>query len=133
MNARRSALLGTVVVLIVVLGLAGARYFNTAHFHAFSVIATGLVTFFGILGIGPADDSGELPERRLRAAITAGLMVSYLVLVGLAAFIRESDELSDFTRTLLSSFTSVVGVVVAFYFGASAYVEARSPRAANDK
>lgn len=133
MNPRRSALLGTIVVLIVVLGLAGARYFGTAHFHAFSVIATGLVTFFGILGIGPADESGELPERRLRAAITAGLMVSYLVLVGLAAFIRESDELSDFTRTLLSSFTSVVGVVVAFYFGASAYVEARNPRAADDK
>lgn len=119
------------MVLIVALSLAGARYFGTAHFYAFAVIATGLVTFFGMLGASAGKPTGELPESRMRNAITAGIVVSYLVLVGLAAFIREASGLSDFTRTLLSSFTSVVGIVLAFYFGASAYVEAsqRSTRA----
>jgi hypothetical protein len=44
---------------------------------------------------------------------------------------RESlllRPLPPITQTLLSNFTGIVGVVIAFYFGASAYVEAHSKR-----
>ena len=69
-------------------------------------------------------------EGVLRGAIATAIVVQYLVLVGIVAFFgRGPEQLPPITQTMISSFTTIVGVVVAFYFGSSAYVEAEKSKA----
>jgi multisubunit Na+/H+ antiporter MnhC subunit len=94
---------------------------------AFCVIAAGLITFFSVLS-NSTDKGAESPSEdgALRKAIAASVVVEYLVLVGTFAFWGGAQEsLAPMTQQLITSFTTVAGVVIAFYFGASAYVEAK--------
>ena len=53
-------------------------------------------------------------------------------MVALVAFFNRASDatgnISPVTQTLLSNFTSVVGVVVAFYFGSSALMQMKGDR-----
>jgi len=65
----------------------------------------------------------------MRTAITAAIVTVYLVLVGLVAFMTKGPkELLPITETMLTSFTSIVGVVLTFYFGASAYIQVQKKK-----
>ena len=62
----------------------------------------------------------------MRFAIAGSIVIEYIVLVGIVGFFKEGpEELPIITQIILSNFTSVVGVVIAFYFGSSAYLQAR--------
>lgn len=100
---------------------------------AFCAIAAALITFFWFVSgarLDPADspfDTGAL-----RTAVAASMTVLYVILVGTFAFWEPRlDEhgkqipLADITSLLLTNFNNIVGVVIAFYFGASAYVEVK--------
>lgn len=50
----------------------------------------------------------------------------YLVLLGVVAFWHGDERVPEITQTILGSFTATVGVVIAFFFGSSAYLEARA-------
>jgi len=53
--------------------------------------------------------------------------------VGIVAyFTKDSVKLPQIAETLIGSFTAVVGVVVAFYFGSSAFIEARKKGQGSD-
>jgi len=91
---------------------------------------TGIIAFFGLYDIGLGDDkSQQNKEAALRFAIAGAIVFEYLVMVGIVAFFKEGpDELPLITQAVISNFTAIVGVVIAFYFGASAYIEATKRR-----
>jgi amino acid transporter len=95
---------------------------------AAAVVATAIVTFFGFLRLPPDTHTG-ISDGRLRFAIAASTIVTYLVFVGSAGLFQNGGELSELSRLLLTSFTTIVGVIIAFYFGSSAYVSARTTTA----
>ena len=107
------------------------KYSNSdSVFLNITVICVALVTYFGFLMFGQAR-GGEwaINKGGMRTAITASVVTVYLVLVGLVAFLTKGpDELLPITATMLTSFTSIVGVVVAFYFGSSAYVQVQEKK-----
>ncbi len=88
--------------------------------------AAGVLTFFHFYAAPPDGISDYSKEGRLRAAIAGAVIVQYLVIVGIVAyFIKGAEVLPKVTETMLTSFTTITGIVVAFYFGASAYVESK--------
>jgi hypothetical protein len=100
-------------------------------FLSLALVATAVITFFGFLWHGIGEDR-RLDDADMRTAITVSVVTVYLVLVGLVAFIPEQTpggQSPTITNTMLTSFTAIVGVVVPFYFGASAYVYIQRYRA----
>lgn len=82
------------------------------------------VTFFGILANSQTSTGFMLHNRGdTRIAITASILVVYFFMLGVNTFCNPPKEMTQITRTLMDSFTYVVGTVMIFYFGASAYVQ----------
>jgi hypothetical protein len=93
-----------------------------------AVIATAVIVFVGLLAV-TQEKSGrwELTDAGMRTAIAGTIVLEYLVLVAIVAFFRPemgTAQLPAISTTLVTNFTTIVGIVIAFYFGASAYVEA---------
>lgn len=62
----------------------------------------------------------------MRSAIAGSIVIEYITLIALVAFFRESpDEIHPVTQMMINNFTTIVGIVIAFYFGSSAYVQAK--------
>ena len=91
----------------------------------FAIVTTGIVTVYAVLlhFLRLAPD-GRLQDADIRIAIALSTTLVYLMLVGYGVFLAD-EKMGEFAKTLTTSFTSIVGVVVAFYFGASAYVETK--------
>ena len=92
-----------------------------------AIFALASVTFFGIMSAsqrctGAWSRNMEGP----RLAIMASVLLVYFFLLGVNVFLYPPDEMSEITRALINNFTYVVGIVVAFYFGSSAYVQAHT-------
>jgi hypothetical protein len=106
---------------------------NTAH--SVSIIATAVISFVGLLALTqPQKGIWDITEAHMRTAIAGTIVVEYLVLVATVAFLKGGAEaLPPITQTLISNFTSIVGIVIAFYFGASAYIEARAKHVRPDE
>ena len=88
--------------------------------------AVACVTFFGFLILGYT----SLPhtEDPLRFAIAASTVVVYLTIVGVVSFYAPTEKdmkLHPMQEQMINSFTTVVGIVVAFFFGSSAYLARR--------
>ena len=84
-------------------------------------IATGLVTFFWLIGWARLRSEPTDRDGMLRAAVAGAIVMQYLSMVGTATFFDVSSKgMSNITQTLVSSFTAIVGIVIAFFFGASA-------------
>lgn len=97
-------------------------------------IATGLVTFFWLLGWARLRSESTDRDGMLRAAVSGAIVMQYLSMVGAATFFDVgSGPNASITQTLVSSFTAVVGVVIAFFFGASAYIEAKKGRISDEE
>jgi hypothetical protein len=135
MFTRRSVALPVIAginVVVIAFGTAGARsgfpglqIGKSMAFLSFSVAAIGIITFFGLLGTS-LNSSSQITERGLRTSIAIAIVTVYLVIVGVSAFFTQKINLNPITEQMLTSFTTVVGIVVAFFFGASAYVEAKT-------
>lgn len=93
-------------------------------FLSLAVGAIAIVTFLGTLRIGVSTQGGIPSESWMQRAIVIAVVTVYLVLVSVVAFFRGGGELPPVVNTLLGSFTATVSIIVAFYFGSSAYVEA---------
>jgi len=127
LKLHRNHVVASIILLVIVACLCLVRYLGNPAPLAFCTPAAGVITFFAMLserrdGTVTAGSGNE----RLRQAIAAAVVVQYLVLVGIVAyFINGVDKLPPITETMLSSFTTVASVVVAFYFGASAFVDSK--------
>ncbi|MEI6267716.1 MAG: hypothetical protein WCP01_02470 [Methylococcaceae bacterium] len=87
----------------------------------FGMGAIAMAVFFGFL-------FGDVPSNRaanIRNAIAGSMIVTYLLLVVSLLFYDVGTELPKATEVLLTSFTTTIGIVIASYFGASAYVDAK--------
>jgi hypothetical protein len=118
-------LVGLVDVLVICLGLISANYwFGSDAFTAAGICASALITLLGLvyyLITVKGDDSAEA----FRHSIAATFMLVYLVLVTIHAFpdqpasppSGESSSVPPITGTLLNNFTTLAGIIAAFYFG----------------
>ena len=149
METKRGLLLiGGLDLLVMTIGIAGAigikrflgllsaeearglgpGFFAGGHlsFLSLAVAAVAVITFFGLLILERKPGAaGTLNEGAIRRAIAVAFVTVYLVLLGVVAFFQGDWKSPEVTTTLLGSFTATVGVVVAFFFGSSAYLEAR--------
>lgn len=93
------------------------------------LILVGVVTFFGILMLPDGTDSNtSLSEARVRLCITATLLMVYIVYLGSVVFWR-SERMTDFEKQMVSTLTTLLAVVLPFYFGSSAAVDIVKRRA----
>jgi hypothetical protein len=134
MELHRHHWVAAIILSMIVVSLALVRYLGNPMPLAFCTPAAGIITFFALLG-DPRQKGSKASgdNERLRQAIAAAVIVQYLVLVGIVAyFINGVEKLPPITETMLTSFTTVASVVVAFYFGATAFVDAKGKSHADE-
>lgn len=119
-----------IAVLAICVWLSSLGPYGTSYPIIFAAPALGLIAFFGVLSVSTDTSATKtISDSGMRIAITAAVVVMYMVLVGFGVFTSENyGGMSPMAQTLMTSFTSIVGVVVAFYFGASAYIEVQARR-----
>lgn len=118
-------------LLLLLIGIFGPLWFGVDQLRmlSFTTAAIGVWTFLGFFYLlyGP----GLVVEMAMRNAITASVVSMFLVTVGIVTFFSTIPSaagtppppLSELTRTIVSSFQTVVTVVIGFYFTSSAIVE----------
>lgn len=118
--------LSATLALTIIIGLYISRKTNHPAYNAITIALTAIFTFFGMLIISSSFMESGISESAYRTAIASSLIIEYVLLVAITAFTKplENNEQSNpISQTLISNFTVVIGIVLAFYFGASAYVE----------
>ena len=130
-SASAVVLIGCLVVAVAAASVFATGYGSTRGAIVFAVVLTALIAFFGFLWIGIQQQPGKvLTDQSMRTAIAASTVLGYLVMVGMGVWFPETAGDSSTTAiTLLTNFTAIVGVVVAFYFGSTAYVDAKKAQA----
>ena len=94
-------------------------------------VGTGGITFFGLLFLFQAgEERWKTTEDSIRTVIAGTIVMEYLALVGTVAFFVQG-EMPKITETLIANFTTIVGIVIAFYFGSSAFVQVQRERLAH--
>ena len=111
-------------------GLGAGAWFGSVYPPIFAITSTGILTFFYLLhhALRISPDT-PIQDRDIRIAVTGAFTTMYLALVGFGAFMRmpvEGQREAPMAESLVISFTSLVGVVIAFYFGTSAYLEGKN-------
>ena len=59
----------------------------------------------------------------MRGAITSTVIVVYFFIISMSIFNTFRGEVPFYMQTITENFTTTMGIVIAFYFGASAYVQ----------
>jgi hypothetical protein len=133
MLKHESARLAGILLLVwlaayLLIGFDRNRFLSGVAYVSAATVATAIVTFFGVLRLEAKEKSIRISDQRLRSAIAASSVVTYLVLIASAGLFTftQGAEMPEVSRTLLTSFTATVGVIIAFYFGSSAYVAGKS-------
>lgn len=124
--------IAVLILLVTTVGLPAA-YFVFDHTFVLSlmVIFVGVITFCGILMLpGSCDAEGVFDERRIRLAITASLFLIYVTYFGTAIFWKEVGKVSKLEESLFESITTLLAIVLPFYFGASVATEYFKQKAA---
>ena len=116
--------LGFTDVLISVVGLALWRITLSKSMLVITPIVLAYITFFGFMSISQAI-GGEWSLNRggMRGAITTTIIVVYFFIISMAIFNTYQGEVPPYMQTITENFTTTMGIVIAFYFGASAYVQ----------
>ena len=104
---------------------SGIRLFKTLDLDfligiiAFSI---AVITFFGVIQLNrsAADQTLLMEGERLKTAMACSLVITYLYIVCFTTFVKSSTETGGVTQAFIQSFSNVIGITIAFYFGASA-------------
>jgi formate hydrogenlyase subunit 4 len=112
------------VILIALAGpLVWSVFLSENHDFVIGVTAfsVGVVTFFGIIGLSRSSQKQQMPPAgSLRTAIACSIVISYLFIVCFTTFVKTSDQTGGVTDWFMRSFSNVMSLTIAFYFGASA-------------
>lgn len=88
-----------------------------------TLVLIAFINFFGFLGLpGAVGRGGEFRESRIRLGIAASLLLVYLTYFGTIVFLAAPQNPTQ-EEKLLATLTSLLSIVIPFYFGASAAVE----------
>lgn len=131
--ARICALIATLITLLGGVS-AGLQFYlqNNWPFIAMGV-GTGAITFFGLMVLcQTSEERWMVTEDSMRTVIAGTIVVEYLVLVGTVAFFVQG-QMPPITQAMVTSFTTIVGLVIAFYFGASAVVQVQREKHQNSR
>jgi hypothetical protein len=117
--------IGIVLVLMLTAAYLIGSWVNDRNAaRAIAVFAIGVVSFLGILGLSHRDIAGSTYDSaQVRVAVTTAFMMVYFAALGI--FLFSTNEVGEFGRGLMDNLTSLFGVIMGFYFAASA-VEAYS-------
>jgi hypothetical protein len=114
--------------------VANLRLFDADFIVSATAFTIGVVTFFGVTELNrSSEDRRVFREENLRTAIASSLVLSYLFIVCFTAFVRSSPEVGGVTKEFVQSFSQVISVTVAFYFGASAATQIFGKRKENEQ
>jgi hypothetical protein len=132
---RITVLLALTIILLSALGESLSFYLDNNWPYIVTAVSSGAVSFFGLLVLTQNNEGNwELTEENMRTAIAGTIVLVYLVLVGTVAFfVVGPKEPPAITQTMMTSFTTIVGIVIAFYFGASAYIQVQREKSGNRK
>lgn len=118
-NARESRMvrIGLWVFLILFLNplLLYLGVIGTIHI-SMSIASMGIGTFVSLLMLGYFVHECQLKPGDMRRAMAGSFTVTYCVLVAVVAFSNFGGS-GERVKWVLDSFTTLFGVVVAFYFG----------------
>lgn len=112
-------LLSAVVVAAVIISIIR----NDIASIAAAIPLIAIITFSGVYQ----------DTRRLRHAIAASMVLTYMSLLGFFFNTKVTSSLdsSNSLKELYDTFTPLVGTVIAFYFGADAYEKAAATKSGN--
>ncbi len=88
---------------------------------SFTLIATPLIAFLGFVWLGEVFINIEPSLGVFRTAITASVIIEYFVLLAISIFLADQTVTLPLQEKLVDNFTTIVGVIIAFYFGSAAY------------
>ena len=112
-----------VVSDLVVLFVGGKFYDNPTWIIA----ATGIMTFFGLLMISSYHkrNFADHPDKgTMRDAITGSLISVYFIILGF----DMTKGIDSSANPILNNFSSVIIVLIAFYFGTKAATEIKNSK-----
>ncbi|MBN2117530.1 MAG: hypothetical protein JW730_13215 [Anaerolineales bacterium] len=122
MKAKNFYWMAGLLFLIVVVCYVLVVYLHVSNAAlSLMLVSVGLVTFYGTMGMGITNRHRRLSKYDIRLAIVISLITVYIVLVGTVVFFTKGGDLPPIAQTMITHFTTVVGVMIAFYFGAEAY------------
>jgi hypothetical protein len=122
-------ILGIVNIVIAVGGLYIWRFFLPID-TVLAIISflLALTTYFGFMAISQSLGKGlESNIGSMRTAIASGVLVLYFFILPVSIFLTFKNALSEFGQSMVNNFTTTIGIIIPFYFGASAYVQAHAP------
>ena len=119
--------LALLVCMIIGLGIWSSWRFNHNSPISIAIVISAIVSFFGLLYLGSLDqEAWKFTDRSMRTAIAGAIVIEYLALVGIVAFFTKGpEELPPISKKIITSFTAIVAVVIAFYFGSTTYIEVK--------
>lgn len=121
---RHLIVLTILLILVAVTGsLVWSVMLHENHDFVVSVTAfsVGVITFFGVIALNRGTRGQQiLKAENLRTAIACSLVISYLFIVCFTTFVRTADTTGEVSQEFVKSFSNVIGITIAFYFGASA-------------
>lgn len=93
-----------------------------------------LVTFFGLLAASESSGRGwGLNKGGMRGAIAATILVVYFFVLSMSAFVPYNADMPEMMKTMVGTFTTILAIMIPFYFGASAYVQTHTKDVDTDK
>ncbi len=122
--------LGILDIIIAIVGLYIWRFHKPIDtVLAMIAILLAFVTYFGFMAISQSLDQGWASNiGSMRTAITSGILVFYLFILSISIFFSTAYKFSPFAETMINNLTTIIGIIIPFYFGASAYVQAQSSK-----
>ena len=113
-DRQRLYITGGLLVLVIVVA-AIARKWEFLGYRSYDIMFAfvAITTFIGMLGYKQDLRSND---RGMRKAIAASIVITYLTIVAHVVFlVGGPEDLPEITKQVLGHFTTIVGVVIAFY------------------
>ncbi len=124
---------GSTALAFAVAGPIVAQQVGNNVWLSAGLAGTVVVTFIGLI-----DYAGRAPDSKftLREVIASTLILTYMLLIAYTAFfgdrpVGEGGQQPKITTDLVNNFTTIIGIVVAFYFGSSAFERVAEARHAD--
>jgi hypothetical protein len=110
---QKITLFGCLIILVNV-GLLYLGWWKDAQ--ALAIAGVGITTFFGTLSLADyATMKLGYEKGEMRTALTASIIVTYLVIMAHITFSKVPDP--ELAKSMTENLRTVVSVVVGFYFG----------------